>query len=128
MEAYMNKEILERAIKGNDMCREKYNCSECPYHGLHYCHSILCRESRDLLKEQQEQIDKLIEESASNAEMAEGLKELLKEQEAVIHCIDCCYYHKPEYGFTFGYCTRRSSWYQVNEKDYCSLAKRKEGR
>ena len=47
----MDKEILERAIKGNDMCREKYNCSECPYHGLHYCHSILCRESRDLLKE-----------------------------------------------------------------------------
>ena len=53
---------------------------------------------------------------------------LLKEQEAVIHCIDCCYYHKPEYGFTFGDCTRRSAWYQVNEKDYCSLAKRKEGR
>ena len=47
----MDKEMLERAIKGNDMCREKYNCSECPYHGLHYCHSILCRESRDLLKE-----------------------------------------------------------------------------
>ena len=35
-----------------------------------------------LLKEQQEQIDKLLEEYASNAEMAEGLKELLKEQEA----------------------------------------------
>ena len=32
------------------MCREKYNCSECPYHGLHYCHSILCRDTRDLLK------------------------------------------------------------------------------
>ena len=36
-----------------------------------------------MLKEQQEQIDKLLEESASNAEMAEGMKELLKEQEAV---------------------------------------------
>ena len=36
-----------------------------------------------LLKEQQEQIDKLLEESASNAEMAEGMKELLKEQEIV---------------------------------------------
>lgn len=36
----------------------------------------------ELLKEQQEQIDKLLEESASNAEMAEGMKELLKEQEA----------------------------------------------
>jgi rubrerythrin len=36
-----------------------------------------------LLKEQQEQIDRLLEESASNAEMAEGMKELLKEQEAV---------------------------------------------
>lgn len=40
-------------------------------------------EAIELLKEQQEQIDKLFEESASNAEMAEGLKELLKEQEAV---------------------------------------------
>ena len=37
-----------------------------------------------MLKEQQEQIDKLLEESASNAEMAEGMKELLKEQEAII--------------------------------------------
>lgn len=37
-----------------------------------------------LLKEQQEQIDRLIEENASNAEMADGLKELLKEQEADI--------------------------------------------
>lgn len=55
----MDKEMLERAIKGNDMCREKYNCSECPYHGLHYCHSILCRESRDLLREQDEKIRQL---------------------------------------------------------------------
>ena len=32
-----------------------------------------------LLKEQQEQIDKLIEESASNAEMAEGYAEMLND-------------------------------------------------
>ena len=36
-----------------------------------------------LLNEQQERIDRLLEESASNAEMAEGLRELLKEQDAV---------------------------------------------
>jgi hypothetical protein len=41
-----------------------------------------------LLKEQQEQIDKLLEESASNAEIAEGYAELLKEQEAVEPYID----------------------------------------
>ena len=37
-----------------------------------------------MLEEQQKQIDKLIKESAANAKMAEGLKELLKEQEAEI--------------------------------------------
>ena len=40
----------------------------------------------DKLKDQQEQIDRLLEESASNAEMAEGLKELLKEQETKLIC------------------------------------------
>ena len=53
-----------------------------------------------LLKEQQEQIDRLIEENASNAEMAEGLKELLKVREAVVHCKDCKHFTEPdEYGF-----------------------------
>ena len=41
----------------------------------------ICDNALALLKEQQEQIDRLLEENASNAEMAEGLKELLKEQE-----------------------------------------------
>lgn len=36
-----------------------------------------------MLKKQQEQIDRLLEESASNAEMAEGMKELLKEHRHV---------------------------------------------
>jgi hypothetical protein len=44
-----------------------------------------------LLKEQREQIDKLLEESASNAEMAEGMKELLKEQQEIIE-----QYHKAD--------------------------------
>lgn len=43
-------------------------------------HIDAINDALELLKEQQEQIDKLIEESASNAEMAEGLRELLKEQ------------------------------------------------
>lgn len=45
---------------------------------------LVCKSALAMLKKQQEQIDKLIEESASNAEMAEGLKELLKEQEEQI--------------------------------------------
>ena len=46
--------------------------------------SLMACYALDLLKEQQEQIDRLIEESASNAEIAEGLNELLKEQKAVV--------------------------------------------
>jgi len=56
------------------------------------------------------------------------LLELLKEQEEIIHCKDCYYYHKPEYGFTIGDCTYRTAWYPVKENEFCSLAKRKEGR
>ena len=52
-----------------------------------------------LLKEQQEQIDHLLEESASNAEMAEGLKELLKEQEAIEPKTEITYN-----GFHYDYC------------------------
>lgn len=53
-----------------------------------------------MLKEQQERIDRLLEESASNAEMAEGLKELLKEQEAKTQgadsgmCEICSFYER----------------------------------
>ena len=76
---------MEKVIKGLE-CHQidkdhRINCSDCPYHcdefmnGLNEMHN----DAIALLKEQQEQIDKLIEESASNAEMAEGLKELLKE-------------------------------------------------
>lgn len=53
---------------------------------------------------------------------------LLKEQEEIIHCKDCYYYHKHEYGFTSGDCTYRTAWYPVTENEFCSLAKRKEGR
>lgn len=53
---------------------------------------------------------------------------MLKEQEEIIHCKDCYYYHKPEYGFTIGDCTYRTAWYPVKENEFCSLAKRKEGR
>lgn len=61
-------------------------------------------------------------------EMVGNVITLLKEQEAIIHCVDCYYYHKPEYGFTFGDCTYRNAWYPVKENGFCSLAKRKEGR
>lgn len=58
------------------------------------CHGTVLDDAIAMLKEQQEQIDRLIEENASNAEMAEGLKELLKEHEAVVRCKDCveCYF------------------------------------
>ena len=91
-----------KVIKGLEVCTSKpCYCTDCPYK------ANCCLDSQEIM---------------------EDALAMLKEQEAVIHCIDCCYYHKPEYGFTFGDCTRRSAWYQVNEKDYCSLAKRKEGR
>ena len=53
---------------------------------------------------------------------------MLKKQEEIIQCKDCYYYHKPEYGFTIGDCTYRTAWYPVKENEFCSLAKRKEGR
>lgn len=59
-------------------------CSKCDYHdrpNFAFCVVDVATDALALLKEQQEQIDRLIEENASNAEMAEGMKELLKEQE-----------------------------------------------
>ena len=61
-------------------------------------------------------------------EMHKAVLALLKEQEEIIQCKDCYYYHKPEYGFTIGDCTYRTAWYPVKENEFCSLAKRKEGR
>lgn len=61
-------------------------------------------------------------------EMCRDALALLKEQGEIIQCKDCHYYHKPEYGFTIGDCTYRTAWYPVKENEFCSLAKRKEGR
>lgn len=61
-------------------------------------------------------------------EVMKAVLDLLKEQEEIIRCKDCYYYHKPEYGFTIGDCTYRDAWYPVKENEFCSLAKRKEGR
>lgn len=60
--------------------------------------------------------------------LATKILALLKEQEEIIQCKDCYYYHKPEYGSTIGDCTYRTAWYPVKENEFCSLAKRKEGR
>lgn len=78
----------EKVIKAIEDCvYHKNDCVDCDYDGCTFkygdCRRDLLADALALLKEQQEQIDKLIEENASNAEMAEGLKELLKEQEAV---------------------------------------------
>lgn len=82
----------EKVIGGLAACTGETNdCAghTCPYWDFddsvvdHGCRIQMELDALAMLKEQQEQIDRLIEENASNAEMAEGLKELLKEQEAV---------------------------------------------
>ena len=70
--------------RGKSVCE----CGKCDYHikdsAVFFCdNQRVLTDVLAVLKEQQEQIDRLIEENASNAEMAEGMKELLKEQEAV---------------------------------------------
>lgn len=40
----------------------------------------------------------------------------------LVRCKDCKYYHKPEYGFTFGDCTYRKAWYPVQVDEFCSHA------
>lgn len=84
----------EKVIKGLEVCAsiaEGESCpKDCPYYQeVCYGYDQLMRDALSLLKEQEEQIDRLIEESASNAEMAEGMKELLKEQKTVVRCKDC---------------------------------------
>lgn len=82
----------EKVINGLK-CHAEHNCDGCPYYGKNQFDVSLCpkiiTDAIELLKEQQEQIDKLIEESASNAEMAEGMRELLKEQPQIVRCKDC---------------------------------------
>lgn len=78
----------EKVFKGIRKCLSHKPCSEngCPYENecaVEHLNDPLLRDAIELLKKQQEQIDRLLEESASNAEMEEGLRELLKEQEAV---------------------------------------------
>ena len=81
----------EKVINGLK-CHAEHNCDGCPYYGKNQFDVSLCptiiTDAIELLKEQQAQIDKLIEESASNAEMAEGMKELLKDRETVKPYID----------------------------------------
>ena len=80
----------EKVIGGLAACTGETNdCAghTCPYWDFddsvvdHGCRIQMELDALALVKKQQEQIDRLIEENASNAEMAEGLKELLKEQQ-----------------------------------------------
>ena len=98
----------EKVIEALETCRDQDNppgyrftscVDDCPYHG-----------------------------NGCARKLKEDALALLKEQEEIIQCKDCYYYHKPEYGFTIGDCTYRTAWYQVKENEFCSLAKRKEGR
>ena len=89
----------QKIIKGLEVCTSIADGESCPkdcpyYQKVCYGYNQLMCDALALLKEQEEQIDRLIEESASNAEMAEGMKELLKEQEALVRCKDCkyCYF------------------------------------
>ena len=82
----------EKVIKGLECCNYYGFHEDCPYDKKDpnegqdtTCMMDLMRDALELLKEQQEKIDRLLEESASNAEMADGLKELLKEQEETIN-------------------------------------------
>ena len=73
---------IERCI-----CHVPDACRDCSHykHGEYLdCMEELLKDALELLKEQQGKNDRLLEESASNAEMADGLKELLKEQEEQI--------------------------------------------
>ena len=96
---------MEKVIKGLEVCtsiEDGESCpKECPYY-QDVCYGY----------------DQLMRDALA----------LLKEHEEIIQCKDCYYYHKPEYGFTIGDCTYRTAWYQVKENEFCSLAKRKEGR
>ena len=84
---------MERVEKALNICNSvEHPCNECPYLTVRNCSLQMVSDVRALMKEQQEQIDKLLEESASNAEMAEGMKELLKEQPQIVRCKDCKYW------------------------------------
>lgn len=68
----------EKVIKGLEHCtshddgRDKFGgvgkCGGCPYYG-HDCTDRMKKDALALLKEQHEQIDKLIDESASNYDL-----------------------------------------------------------
>ena len=80
----------EKVLNGLECCKRESKyiddnpCDDCPYYDDRCYHDEMMRDAIALLKEQREQIDKLLEENASNAEMAEGLQERLKEQERII--------------------------------------------
>ena len=76
----------EKVIRGLECHRidnnHRINCADCPYYvddDNHIrCVNDLHDDALALLKERQEQIDKLLEESAHNADRVEEMKELLK--------------------------------------------------
>ena len=80
----------EKVKTGFELCANGEPCmgekfTSCPFsprnNAEQNCGVTMARNAIAKLKEQEEQIDRLIEENASNAEMAEGLRELLKEQD-----------------------------------------------
>lgn len=115
---------LEKVIKGLERCSktDKANCEKCPYnHGEWFgqCTANLCSDALELLKEQYKTRLEIAHEIVSGSVLMYQGKEL-------VLCKDCKYYHKPEFGFTFGDCTYASAWYQTNTDDYCSKGKRRE--
>lgn len=77
-----SKKVIKELENLRDICNAKSNIAIGKGKVAWAGYANTADDAIAILKEQQEQIDRLIEENASNAEMAEGLKELLKEQEA----------------------------------------------
>ena len=128
----------EKVIKGLECCQiGAIGCqTDCPYSLEDSCKIKLHRDAIALLNEQQEQIDRLLEENASNAEMTEGLKELLKEQGKkynqlaewaeghIVFCKDCKHWDVYDDCPTVGYCDEL----ELNKRDcwFCADGVRRE--
>ena len=92
-----NREIVIKGLESLSKSMHENECYACSHEFIETAEEFgtnIIADAIEMLKEQQEQIDRLIEENASNAEMAEGVKELLKEQEAVVRCKDCIHWDK----------------------------------
>ena len=111
---------LEKVIKCLEHCRKITNsCEGCPYENVpadENCMLTMHGDALELLKE-------LIDERHCYEEWKEGYG---KNQPQIVRCKDCKYYHKPEYGFTYGDCTYCSAWRQVSTDDFCSKGRRKD--